>query len=133
MLGPESAQAFVEERTLAGIRAAQSQFAVAGQMSRLARYHGDKAGWVLAAWTNTWLDPSFASWTLDSMLVRTRCPVLAMHGDRDEFGSPAHLERITSLVGGPSTGVLLEACGHVPHREMRGRVIDVVTRFLGKT
>jgi pimeloyl-ACP methyl ester carboxylesterase len=46
----ESAQAFVEERTLEGIRAARAQFADPAQLAKLERWHGDKARWVLEAW-----------------------------------------------------------------------------------
>lgn len=59
------AQAFAEEHTLTGIRAARVQFAVPDQFARLARYHGDKTQWVLDAWIETWLSPNFAAWTLN--------------------------------------------------------------------
>jgi len=126
----ESAQAFVEDRTLNGIRDAQGQFLDITQKQRLARYHGDKTSWVLDAWINTWLAPSFAEWTLDSMLRQVRCPILTMHGDRDEFGSQTHAQRIAACVGGSSTVELFTDCGHVPHREQPGRVITAVTGFL---
>jgi pimeloyl-ACP methyl ester carboxylesterase len=126
----ESAQAFVEDRTLAGIREAQAQFADPRQVERLARYHGDKARWVLDAWIETWLAPSFAGWTLDATLAQLRCPVLVMHGSRDEFGSRAHPERIAALAGGPATMTIFEGGGHVPHRENPEAVLESVTRFL---
>lgn len=126
----ESAQSFVEARTLDGVRAARTAFREAGQLERLARYHGDKARWVLDAWTETWLDPAYADWVLDEELRRVRCPTLALHGDADEFGSVQHPARIASLVGGPSCAVILEGCGHVPHREQPQRVLDEVSRFL---
>ena len=55
-----------------------------GQVERLARYHGDKARWVLDAWIGSWLHPGFASWTLAEVLPRVACPVLALHGALDE-------------------------------------------------
>jgi pimeloyl-ACP methyl ester carboxylesterase len=126
----ESAQAFVEDRTLAGIRAARAGFARAGQVERLARYHGTKARWVLDAWIETWLHPAFADWSMDDDLRRVRCPTLALHGDRDEYGSVEHPARIARLVEGPARAVILEDCGHVPHREHPSRVLDEVARFL---
>jgi hypothetical protein len=36
---------------------ARDNFAQPGQLERLARYHGDKAAWVLSAWVDTWLSP----------------------------------------------------------------------------
>jgi pimeloyl-ACP methyl ester carboxylesterase len=126
----ESAQSFVEDRTLAGIRAAREAFRQPGGVERLARYHGGKARWVLDAWIETWLAPSFADWRLDDDLRGVRCPTLALHGDGDEYGSPRHPERIAALVGGPARAVILERCGHVPHREQPARVLDEVARFL---
>ena len=60
-----SAQAFREDRTVAGIQEAKRVFQADDQVARVARYHGDKARWVLDAWIETWLAPSFADWSLD--------------------------------------------------------------------
>lgn len=125
-----SAQAFVEDRTLAGIREAKDAFRAPGQLERLGRYHGDKAPWVLDAWTGTWLAPAFAAWTLDADLARVRCPLLALHGDRDEYGSGRHPERIADRCASPARIVLIEDCGHVPHRERPEPVLEAVARFL---
>jgi pimeloyl-ACP methyl ester carboxylesterase len=125
-----AAQAFVEDRTVAGIRGARSTFREPGQIERLARYHGDKARWVLGAWIDTWLAPGFAAWTLDADLARVDCPLLALHGDRDEYGSRCHPERIGARAAGPSEVVILEDCGHVPHREQPEAVLRAVARFL---
>jgi pimeloyl-ACP methyl ester carboxylesterase len=126
----ESAQAFVEDLTVAGIKAAQLTFQEQGQLQRLERYHGAKARWVLDAWIETWLSPNFRNWNIDSALRSVYCPVLAIHGDRDEYGSPRHSERIVDLVPGPSTAVIIPECGHVPHREKQDHVLRHVTRFL---
>lgn len=125
-----SAQAFVEDRTIDGLKEAQRMFSAPDQIERLARYHGDKARWVLSAWIDTWLAPSFADWTLDADLARVRCPLLALHGDRDEYGSLAHPERITTQTHGPSEMVVVPDCGHVPHREQSGVVLRALERFL---
>jgi len=85
---------------------------------------------VLDAWIETWLAPAFARWSLDDDLRQVRCPALAIHGDRDEYGSLQHPERIARLTPGPSRAVIMEACGHVPHREQPERVLHEVTQFL---
>lgn len=126
----ESAQAFVEARTLEGIRVADRQFAEPGQLQRLERYHGGKAEWVLRAWVDNWLSEHFAGWSLDALLPQVRCPLLSLHGDNDEFGSPAHPERLVALAGGPGLMRLLQGCGHVPHREQAERVLAEVLQFL---
>ena len=126
----ESAQAFVEAQTLDSIRAAKVAFQDPAQRERLARYHGAKADWVLDAWTETWLSPSFAAWNLDRDLPRLRCPLLVMHGDRDPYGSTAHPARLAALAPASTEVVIVEDCGHVPHREHPERVLQTVQRFL---
>jgi pimeloyl-ACP methyl ester carboxylesterase len=127
-----SAQAFAEERTLEGIRAAKEQFKDPAQVERLARYHGDKARWVLDAWIETWLDPAFASWSLADVLPRVACPVLAIHGDLDEFGSTKHPEMIGALASGEVRAEILPGVGHVPHREQPALVLKLVSGFLAE-
>lgn len=129
----ESAQAFVEGRTLQGIREAQALFADADQVGRLAKYHGDKARWVLDAWIDTWLDPGFADWSLDTVLPRVKCPVLAIHGADDEYGSVRHPERIARLAGGPARVAVMPDTRHVPHREREQAALDLVADFLRRS
>ncbi|MGH7018918.1 MAG: alpha/beta fold hydrolase [Brevundimonas sp.] len=126
----ESAQAFVEDRTLHGIREAKANFADPAQVARLARYHGDKAPWVLDAWIETWLAPAFAGWTMDAELAQLACPLLAIHGDLDEFGSLAHPRRIIDQAGSGGTQLILQSCGHVPHREQVDDVLKAIRAFL---
>lgn len=126
----ESAQAFIEERTLDGIRRAKGQFADPAVFERLVRWHGERAQWVLDAWTEVWTDPRFRDWSLDPVLSRVRCPVLAVHGTEDEFGSRAFPEHIVRMVGAGAQLALLEGCGHVPHRERGDEVLRAVQHFL---
>lgn len=128
----ESAQAFVEDVTLEGIRAAKLAFEQPGQFERLRRHHGEKAQWVLDAWIETWLSPAFADWSLEAYLRDVRCPILAMHGDMDEYGSLAHPRLIARLAGGPAEVSVLEGNGHVPHRESPELVLSEVARFLSR-
>jgi len=128
----ESAQAFVDAATLDGIRAAERQFAEPGQLERLQKYHGDKADWVLRAWIDTWLSDAFSQWNLDEQLSHVRCPLLCLHGDRDEYGSPPHSERIAAQASGPASVHILADCGHVPHREYPDAVLAAVCAFLAQ-
>lgn len=126
----ESAQAFVEERTLSGIRDAKKAFESERQFLKLTKWHGERAKWVLAAWTEVWLAPEFRGWSLDPYLGKVHCPVLAMHGDSDEFGSCEFPRRITQGVHGPAQMEILAPCGHVPHREREEDVLGLVQHFL---
>jgi len=125
-----AAQAFVEDRTIAGLRVAQVQFRDPAQVARLARYHGDKAAWALDAWLGQWLDPAFAGWTLDDALPRVTCPALVIHGEDDEYGSAAHPARIAAGVRGPARKQVMPGVGHFPHRERPEAVVRRVADFL---
>lgn len=125
-----AAQAFVEDRTLAGIKAAQKEFQSPDNIARLARYHGDKAGWVLSAWIDTWLAPAFADWSLDAALQALHCPQLAIHGEHDEFGSLAHPRRIAGARGECR---ILPGVGHTPHRECPALLVEVIESWLASS
>lgn len=126
----ESAQAYVGNDTLAGIRAAEHKFAEPARFKRLQRYHGEKARWVLRAWVDTWLSEPFEQWCLNELLPQVRCPLLVLHGDHDEYGSRHHPERINALAAGPATLRVLENCGHVPHREHPETVLAAISSFI---
>lgn len=126
----ESAQAFVEGKTLQGIRAAQTAFEAPGQLERLKKYHGEKAAWVLQAWTRTWQSEAMRDWSLESAVHAISCPTLAIHGELDDYGSECHAQRIGALAGDLAQLLLIENCGHVPHREREELVLKTVAQFL---
>ncbi|WP_417781559.1 alpha/beta fold hydrolase [Stutzerimonas xanthomarina] len=125
-----AALAFVEDRTLQGIRATQAAFAEPGQVERLRKYHGAKAEWILWAWIDTWLSDSYATWTIEESAPGFDCPLLAIHGRDDEYGSLEHLHRVAALGSGGVQKFPLDGCQHVPHREQPETVLDTVARFL---
>lgn len=125
-----AAQAFVEEITIAGIEKAKTFFDQPGQIARLEKWHGEKAGWVLQAWTEVWLSAEFSDWSLQSCIHHVGCPVLAIHGDHDEYGSNAFPEFIAGNTGGASTLLILENCGHMPHKEKTEDVLNAIKAFI---
>lgn len=126
----ESAQAFVEEKTRAGITEGKELFEQTEPFERLQRYHGEKTRWVLDAWINTWLSPEFAYWSLKKTLPQVICPTLVIHGSDDEYGSNLHPETIASLVSGPSRVEIMAGTRHFPHREQEGRVSKLIASFI---
>lgn len=106
---------------------APRSFAEPGQLDRLKKYHGDKAAWVLSAWVDTAV-AGLRRLEARRRAARVKCPVLALHGEVDEYGSAAHPEIIARLTGGKQA--LLENCGHVPHREQAHIVLDTAGQWL---
>lgn len=121
------AQAFIEPKTLESIRAAEPYFADPANLARLAKYHGEKASWVVDAWIGSWLRPEFASWSLDAALAAVRCPILAIHGELDEYGS---VEQPRRIAGRQGRDRVLPGIGHVPHREDEALVVELIRQFL---
>lgn len=126
----ESAQAFVEDRTQKGIAQAKTNFSDPTTFGKLEKYHGDKTKWVLKAWIDVWLSSNFSSWSLRNDLPKVRCPLFAIHGERDEYGSSRFPEMIASLASGPAKKLIIPDCGHVPHREKRDLILNEVSVFL---
>ena len=127
-----SAQSMVEELTLSGIREAKEIFKQDGQLDRLKKYHGEKAQWVLDAWTETWLSEAFKHWTLDEYLQKIQCPMLIIHGELDEYGSLNQPQQYIKSSPAPSQLYIMENTHHMPHKEKPGEVLAVVTQFLEK-
>ena len=73
------------------------------------------------------LSPAFAEWTLDAALDRVACPVLAIHGEADEFGSAEHPRRIAE---GRGKAEILADIGHNPHREAEDQVLRLIGEFI---
>ena len=126
----ESAQAFVEDRTVSGILVAAKNFEDPNEFAKLKKYHGLKARWVLLAWVRRWLSFDFANWSLKEDLRGVKCPVLVIHGDKDEYGSVKFPEMICETLGSKAQKEILSDCGHVPHREKPTIVLEKVSDFL---
>jgi pimeloyl-ACP methyl ester carboxylesterase len=127
-----ASQAFVEQLTVEGIKKTKNKFEKSGQMERLEKWHGNKAKWVLDAWTEIWLSQKFSDWSLDGCIENVTCPVFAIHGEDDEYGSSAFAEFIAGKAGGISEKIIMKNCGHMPHREKTDEVINYLKNFLLK-
>jgi pimeloyl-ACP methyl ester carboxylesterase len=119
---------FVEEVSIASIEAARDAFWTSNLRDRLARHHADpdSAFW---GWNKIWLDPEFRDWNIGSLLPGIRCPVLAVQGRNDQYGTLAQIETIARAVP-TTTSVVLDDCGHAVHRDQPERLIGAVVKFV---
>jgi len=120
----------VEDLTLASIENARGSYESTDLRQRLGRYHAD-ADSAFRGWNDVWLDPAFRAWTIEDEMPRLRCPVFALQGLDDEYGT---LEQIRGIARrAPQTRLLeLPHCGHAPHRDQPDLVIDEVGRFIAQ-
>ncbi|SFD48660.1 alpha/beta fold hydrolase [Pseudoalteromonas denitrificans] len=128
----EASQAFVENLTVKGIKKAKIFFEKSEQLKKLEKWHGEKADWVLHAWTDVWLSPEFSNWSLAPYIHKVTCPVLALHGDNDEYGSLAFPKFISQKTSGESKMIILNTCGHIPHKEKTQQVLTHTKELLGR-
>jgi pimeloyl-ACP methyl ester carboxylesterase len=123
-----AAHVFVEEVTIDGIRVALGAHG-AGRLRALARYHGEKADTVFSSWADTWLAPFFKHWNIEYLLPAIDCPLLAIQGAGDQYGSQAQLDAIERGVPGACQLVLAE-CGHSPHLEQPETTLNAMQAFI---
>ncbi len=121
---------FVEDITIEGIRKAREIYENTDFPARLARHHRDVES-VFRAWTDVWLSAPFREWNIEAFLDDIRCPVLAIQGLDDEYGT---LEQIRGIARrAPQTRLLeIPSCGHSPHRDQPQIVIDALQEFLAE-
>jgi pimeloyl-ACP methyl ester carboxylesterase len=120
---------FVEPICVTSIVEARAQFESSDLPQRLGRYHRD-AGKTFHLWADAWLDPDFPDWNIEQYLPGIRCPVLAIQGEGDQYGTMAQLDAIARQVGGPCELVKLPDCGHSPHKDRPAEVLNSLSTFI---
>lgn len=122
---------FVEDICIASIVAAREAFEGTDLPERLGKYHRDPRK-TFFLWNDVWLDPEFRRWNIEEYLPGITCPVLAIQGEDDEYGTMAQLDAIERQVKGPCELLKLPRCGHSPQRDQPEIVLAALTRFVRK-
>jgi pimeloyl-ACP methyl ester carboxylesterase len=124
---------FVEDLSIASITDARTAYATTDLRDKLGKHHADPDS-AFRGWNDIWLDPAFRGWTIEAEVATVRCPILAVQGVDDQYGTMAQIEHIATLRPGQTQLLQLPACGHSPHRDQRetliGRVCDFMHRAL---
>jgi pimeloyl-ACP methyl ester carboxylesterase len=118
----------VEDISIASIDQARIAYLETDLRERLARYHADpdSAFW---GWNDIWLSPGFRPWRIDDQLASIMCPLLAVQGRDDEYGT---LEQIRGIARKVPWCELLELsdCRHSPHKDQPEQLIRAVSLFI---
>jgi pimeloyl-ACP methyl ester carboxylesterase len=121
---------FIEPVCLSSIRDATAAFERTDLARKLGRYHRD-ARRTFYGWADVWLDPEFEGWDIrEEYLPGVRCPVLAIQGHDDEYGTMAQLDQIARRVKGPCELLKLAGCGHAPFRDQPQAVLGSAGAFV---
>jgi pimeloyl-ACP methyl ester carboxylesterase len=119
---------FVEDITIAGIRAARTAWASGRLRDALTRLHDDPDG-AFFGWNDGWLDPKFRHWNIEAELPKIGCPVLAIQGHDDQYATMAQLDRIAAGLRAPCRLLKLEDCGHAPQRDQPQAVMSAIEQL----
>jgi pimeloyl-ACP methyl ester carboxylesterase len=118
----------VEDVSVRSIAQARTAYLQTDLRSRLARHHDDpdSAFW---GWNDIWLHPTFKQWSIEREIASIACPLLAVQGVDDEYGTLEQIRGIARRL--PKTRLLeLANCGHSPHRDQPERLIASCVAFL---
>jgi pimeloyl-ACP methyl ester carboxylesterase len=118
----------VEDLSVRSIEQARAAYRDTDLRQKLARYHDDPDS-AFHGWNDIWLDPAFRDWSIEEEIRAIRCPLLAVQGLDDEYGT---LEQIRGIARRLPQAELLElpACGHSPHRDQPEALIAATAAFL---
>jgi pimeloyl-ACP methyl ester carboxylesterase len=124
----EAPHVFVEDLTVASIARVKELYRTTELAEKLRRYHYD-VNQTFWGWNNIWLDPRFKMWNIETYLLAIRCPILAIQGEDDEYGTRAQLDAIAAAT--PATEIVLLAnCGHSPHRDQAAATLERSAGFV---
>ena len=118
----------VEDVSLRAIKAAREAYEQGGLRERLSSFHRDvdTAFW---QWNDVWLSDGFRSFDIRSVCHDIRCPVLALQGVDDAYGTLRQIEDIQPEHG-CITRHALAGCGHSPHKDQAQATLTLVANFL---
>ena len=125
-----AAHVFVEDLTVKSIEEAKVAFQTTDLGERMSRYHRDAAA-AFRGWNDIWLHPDFRAWNIEAFLPGIDCPVLAIQGVEDEYGTRAQVDAIVRGIGEKARPLMLPACRHSPHRDQEAATMSAIVRFAG--
>src|SRR5262245_43505209 len=120
---------FVEDISVRSIAEAKTAFETTDMPQKLARHHADPRR-TFYRWNDIWLHPDFRRLNIEAYLPAIRCPLLAIQGLDDEYGTMAQVEAIQRQVGGGCEVVKLAECGHSPHRDQPELTLAAIAGFV---
>lgn len=133
---------FVEDISIAAITQAREAFEKSDLRQRLVKFHAhvDCAFW---QWNDIWLSNEFRSFNIKAECKQITCPVLAIQGHDDPYGTMAQIDALSGVEHDFSSQIdsspaqnlrrvllKIEQCGHSPHRDQSQPVIASIRKWL---
>jgi pimeloyl-ACP methyl ester carboxylesterase len=120
----------VEDISVKSIAEAEVAWQTTDLRQRLGRYHQDVES-TFRGWNDIWLHPDFRAWNIEEYLPAIACPILAIQGEDDEYGTLEQIERIARQAADVDL-VKLADCRHSPHKDQPEAVIAAVAEFVAR-
>ena len=127
-----AAHLFVETVSTISIAKARVAYEESDLRAKLARFHDDVDG-AFYSWNTTWLLPAFIQgFNIEADVARVRCPVTAIQGAEDEYGTAKQLDAIREKTQGRAEIVVLANCRHSPHRDQPDATLAAIGRHAAR-
>ncbi|MCP4769121.1 MAG: alpha/beta hydrolase [Gammaproteobacteria bacterium] len=118
----------VEDISIESIELARQNYLATDLKAKLGRFHTDpdSAFW---GWNDIWLRPVFRDWSIEDEIGAIRCPLLAVQGVDDEYGT---LEQVYGIARRVAQAEIVELadCRHAPHRDQAQKLIAITSEFV---
>jgi pimeloyl-ACP methyl ester carboxylesterase len=124
----EASHVFNEEKTVSGIKNTLKNSPAI--LQKLKKYHDDKTETLYFNWSNLWLSENMKNWNILSKLKTIDIPTLIIQGKNDEYGTINQVNGILENIKNKGEKLLVEECGHFPHKEKPKLIIEKINSFL---
>jgi pimeloyl-ACP methyl ester carboxylesterase len=125
-----AAHVFCEDLSVQSIQAAREHYLEGDLREKLEKYHGPNVDCAFWGWNDAWLHPDFRKWNLEEYLPGIRVPFLAIQGEEDPYGTPAQVDAIVRQAGEGAEALMLDNCGHAPHRDRPQATLNAMRDFI---
>jgi pimeloyl-ACP methyl ester carboxylesterase len=127
-----AAHTFVEEETAEGVEALKEKYEKGNLKRFLNKFHSGKTDNLFYGWSDLWLSEKFRDWNIYPELKKIKCPLLAIQGSKDEYGTEAQLKTIYEYMKSECIIKLIEGAGHFPYLEKEKEVVKLIEKFISE-
>lgn len=127
----EAHHVLIEKESVEGVKLAKKAYEKGRLKPALENFHGSKTDSMFYGWANTWINANTSKYFLYDELKKIKCPVLAIQGENDQYGTYKQMQAIADYCSNYEL-LWLKNCGHVPHADFKEDVTQKTIEFLKK-
>ncbi|MBN2662412.1 MAG: alpha/beta hydrolase [Bacteroidales bacterium] len=127
----EAHHVLIEKESVEGVKLAKNAYENGRLKPALEIFHGSKTDSMFYGWANTWINADTSKYFLYDELKKIRCPVLAIQGENDQYGTYKQMQAIADYCTNYEL-LWLKNCGHIPHADYKEEITQKTSDFLKK-